>query len=62
MDTSYAIYIYNHMLNAEDIVPDDIFNITKFTYHNLKDIHIWGYPAIFFLILNYHFLVSRAGY
>ena len=40
MDTSYAIYIYNHLPNAEDIAPAYIFTGTKSPHHNLKDIRV----------------------
>ena len=45
MATRYATYIYNHMPNSEDITPDDLFTGTKFTYHKIKDIHLWDCPV-----------------
>ena len=40
--TSYSTYIYNHIPNAEEIAPADIFTGTKFPRHELKYIHVWG--------------------
>ena len=42
--TSYSTYIYNHIPNAEEIAPADIFTGTKFPRHELKYIHVWGCP------------------
>ena len=42
MDTSYNTYICNHMPNAEEIYPADLFTGTKFNYHKLKYIRVWG--------------------
>ena len=38
--TSYVTYIYNHVPNADDIAPADIFNETKCTCHKLKYGHV----------------------
>ena len=45
IDTSYDTYIYNHMTNAEDIVPADIFTGTKFPRHKLKYLHMWVFSV-----------------
>ena len=45
MATSYSTYTYNHMPNAEEIAPTDIFTGTKFTCNKLKYIHVWGCPV-----------------
>ena len=45
MDTSYGIYIYNHMPNSKDIDLDDLFTGTKFTRQKLKYIHLWFCPV-----------------
>ena len=70
MSTSYATYIYNHMPNVEDIIPADIFTVTKCTCHNVRDLHVCGvflymyYIPCFNNVINYqngrHILL--AGY
>ena len=47
MATSCATYIYNHIANDEDILTSDIFTGTKFLFHELKEIHVRGFPIYF---------------
>lgn len=40
MAITYAIYIYNHMLDSTGIGPANIFAANQFSRHKLKDAHV----------------------
>ena len=40
--TSYANYIYNHIINVQNIISADLFTGTNFTHHKIKDHHMLG--------------------
>ena len=45
MAIDYAVYLYNHLPNAQGIAPADLFTGTTVPRHKLKDCHMWGCPV-----------------
>jgi hypothetical protein len=42
MAVKYAVYLFNHLPNAQQLFPADIFTGNKVPRHQLLSIHIWG--------------------
>ena len=45
MAVDYATYIYNHLPNASDVAPADIFFGSQLPRHHLRNIYVWGCPV-----------------
>ena len=45
MAVSYAMYLYNHLPQGNDIAPADLFMGTQVPCHKLKNMHTWGCPV-----------------
>ena len=45
MAVHYAVYLYNHMPNANGIAPADLFTGVQVERHKLKNLHTWGCPV-----------------
>jgi hypothetical protein len=47
MAVSYATYLYkNYLPNSQGLCPADLFTGGTIPRHRLKDIHVWGFPAV----------------
>jgi hypothetical protein len=45
MSVKYAVYLFNHLPNAQQLCPADIFTGNKVPRHRLLSIHVWGCPV-----------------
>jgi hypothetical protein len=45
MAVTYATYLYNHLPNASDMCPADLFTGSTVPRHCLQDIYVWGCPV-----------------
>ena len=45
MVIDYAVYLYNHLPNDQDIAPVDLFTGVTAPRNKLRDFHMWGAPV-----------------
>jgi hypothetical protein len=45
MAVKYAVWLFNHLPNAQQLCPDDIFTGNKVPKDRLFSVHVWGCPV-----------------